>query len=50
MDTEILIEEWSPVADIQAFVEKSDKNYYFYLWVIEEYLKDKDSSKICVLK
>ena len=33
MDTEILIEEWSPVADIQAFVEKSDKNYYFYFWV-----------------
>ncbi|WP_026494113.1 suppressor of fused domain protein [Butyrivibrio sp. XPD2006] len=33
MEPEVLIEEWSPVADIQAFVEKSDKNYYFYLWV-----------------
>lgn len=29
----ILLEEWSPVCDIQAFVEKSDKNYYFYLWI-----------------
>lgn len=33
MEPEVLIEEWSPVADINALVEKSDKNYYFYLWV-----------------
>lgn len=28
-----LLESWSPVCDIQAFVEKSEANYYFYLWV-----------------
>ncbi len=33
MESEILVEEWSPVSDIQAVVEKSDKNYYFYLWI-----------------
>ena len=32
-EPEVLVEEWSPVADIQAVVEKTDKNYYFYLWV-----------------
>lgn len=29
----ILIEEWSPVCDIQAFVEKNEQNYFFYLWI-----------------
>jgi len=33
MSSEVLVEEWSPVAEIQAVVEKTDKNYYFYLWV-----------------
>ena len=33
MKKEVLLEEWSPVANIQAFVEKSEKNYYFYLWI-----------------
>ena len=33
MEPEVVIDDWSPVADIQAIVEKSDKNYYFYLWV-----------------
>ena len=32
-ENEVLIEEWSPVTNIQAFVEKSEKNYYFYFWV-----------------
>ena len=32
-ENEVLIEEWSPVTNIQAFVEKSEKNYFFYLWV-----------------
>ena len=36
MENEVLVEEWSPVADIDAFVEKSDKNYYFYLWIHPE--------------
>jgi hypothetical protein len=30
---EILIESWSPVCNIQAFVEKSKSTIYFYLWV-----------------
>ncbi|MDE6221879.1 MAG: suppressor of fused domain protein [Lachnospiraceae bacterium] len=29
----ILLEEWSPVCNIQAFVEETDKCCYFYLWV-----------------
>ena len=29
----MLIEQWSPVCDIQAFVEKNEQNYYFYLWI-----------------
>ncbi len=33
MEPEVLIEEWSPVTEIQAVVEKSEKNYYFYLWI-----------------
>ncbi|MBP1586349.1 MAG: suppressor of fused domain protein [Lachnospiraceae bacterium] len=33
MEHEVLIEDWSPVADINAIVEKNDRNYYFYLWV-----------------
>ena len=33
MEPEVLVEEWSPVANIQAIVEKNDKNYYFYLWI-----------------
>ena len=31
-EPEIIIESNSPVTDIQAFVEKSDTSYYFYLW------------------
>ena len=31
-EPEIIIESNSPVCDIQAFVEKSDTCYYFYLW------------------
>lgn len=33
MEPEIILEEWSPVCDIQAFVEKSYEAYYFYLWI-----------------
>lgn len=33
METEILLEEWSPVCNMQAFVEKDKRTYYFYLWV-----------------
>lgn len=29
---EIIVESLSPICDIQAFVEKSDTCYYFYLW------------------
>lgn len=36
MNSEVLVEEWSPVAEIQAVVEKTDRNYYFYLWVNPE--------------
>jgi len=32
-EPEVILESWSPVCDIQAFVEKSDTCYYFYLWV-----------------
>lgn len=32
-ENDIILEEWSPVCDIQAFVEKSDTCYYFYLWI-----------------
>lgn len=28
----MLLESWSPVCEIQAFVEESDQNCYFYLW------------------
>lgn len=28
----ILLESWSPVCDIQACVEETDRNCYFYLW------------------
>ncbi len=31
-EPEIIVESNSPVCDIQAFVEKSDTCYYFYLW------------------
>ncbi|MBR4082727.1 MAG: suppressor of fused domain protein [Lachnospiraceae bacterium] len=31
-EPEIILESWSPVCDIQAFVEKSDTCYYLYLW------------------
>lgn len=36
MESVVLKEEWSPVSAIQAFVEKSDMNYYFYLWINPE--------------
>ena len=42
MDDGIILESWSPVCNIQAFVEKTDKNYYFYLWV----KPDTDESEI----
>lgn len=29
----ILLEEWSPVCNMQAFVERTDSCCYFYLWV-----------------
>ncbi|MDD6771755.1 suppressor of fused domain protein [Inconstantimicrobium porci] len=29
----VILESWSPLCDIQAFVEKSSTAYYFYLWV-----------------
>ena len=31
-ENKILIESWSPVCNIQAFVEKSKTTIYFYLW------------------
>lgn len=31
-EPKILLESWSPVCDIQAFVEETDQNCYFYLW------------------
>lgn len=31
-ESNILLEAWSPVCDIQAFVEETDQNCYFYLW------------------
>ena len=33
MESEIIIEEWSPLGNIQAFVEKTARTYYFYLWI-----------------
>jgi len=36
MEPEVIVQEWSPVADIQAVVEKTDKNYFFYLWIDPE--------------
>jgi len=32
VENKILIESWSPVCNIQAFVEKSKTTIYFYLW------------------
>lgn len=32
-EPKILLEEWSPVCNIQAVVEETDKCCYFYLWV-----------------
>lgn len=32
-ESNIILESWSPVCDIQAFVEESEKCYYFYLWI-----------------
>lgn len=32
-EPKILLEEWSPVCNIQAFVERTDSCCYFYLWV-----------------
>lgn len=32
MESGIILEEWSPVRNIQAFVERTDTTYYFYLW------------------
>lgn len=33
MKSEIIFEDWSPVCNIQAFVEKTERAYYFYLWI-----------------
>lgn len=32
-EPEVIFEDWSPVCNINAFVEKSDTSYYFYLWI-----------------
>lgn len=32
-EPEVVLESWSPVCDIQAFVEKSATCYYLYLWM-----------------
>ena len=32
-DTETLLEQWSPLCNMQAFVEANDSTVYFYLWV-----------------
>lgn len=32
-EPKVIFEDWSPVCNINAFVEKSDTCYYFYLWV-----------------
>lgn len=32
-ESKILLEEWSPVCNMQAFVERTDSCCYFYLWV-----------------
>ena len=47
MENEVIVESWSPVCNIQAFVEKSDKNYYFYLWIDPENSGDIRSCWIC---
>ena len=36
MESEIIVEDWSPVGDMQAFVEKTDRTYFFYLWLNPE--------------
>ena len=33
MEPEVIVEEWSPVGEMQAFVEKSDRTYFFYIWM-----------------
>lgn len=47
MENEVIVESCSPVCNIQAFVEKSDKNYYFYLWIDPENSGDIRSCWIC---
>ena len=32
-DTETLLEQWSPLCNMQAFVEANDSAVYFYLWI-----------------
>lgn len=32
-ESKILLEEWSPVCNIQAFVERTETSCYFYLWI-----------------
>ena len=36
MEPEVIIEEWSPLGNIQALVEKTERTYYFYLWINPE--------------
>ena len=36
METGIILEDWSPVGEIQAFVEKTDRTYFFYIWMNPE--------------
>jgi hypothetical protein len=45
MEPDVIIEDWSPVGNIQAFVEKTDKNYYLYLWINPE--SDKPEIRSC---
>ncbi len=33
MEPGVIIEEWSPLGNIQACVEKTERTYYFYLWI-----------------
>ncbi len=36
MEPEVIIDEWSPLGNIQALVEKTERTYYFYLWINPE--------------
>ena len=36
MESKIVVEDWSPVGEVQAFVEKTDRTYYLYIWMNPE--------------